>query len=86
MSEHRRAERLGNRHAGAAAPSRAQSSLADREVRRLLDEVFGPEGGSGFLATPRRSLGGRTPAELLEAGDADPVREALIKLLTGDFG
>jgi len=54
------------------------------EAETLAREVYGAEDES-FWATPRRSLGMRTPRETLEAGDADAVIAVLAKALNGEF-
>jgi hypothetical protein len=63
------------------------SDQSDRrpEIESLAREVYGEEYDS-FLVTPRVSLGGETPAALIERGDLEPVRQVLIKVLEGDFG
>lgn len=58
---------------------------ARARIEALGREVYGDEYDS-FLMTPRRSLGGRTPADLIERGDLERVREVLINALEGHFG
>lgn len=56
----------------------------DQEVARLAVEVYG-DGLEAFMTTPRRSLGMRTPAEAIAAGEFDGVRNILINTLEGHF-
>ena len=54
-------------------------------IEMLGREVYGRD-FEQFLVTPRRSLDGETPAERIERGELEPVLEALIQALEGDFG
>jgi hypothetical protein len=63
----------------------AKQPDARDEVEALGREVYGDD-LPVFLATPRASLGGETPAALIERGDVEPVRQVLITGLLGDFG
>lgn len=56
-----------------------------RRVETLGREVYG-DGYARFLETPRRSLGGETPAALIQRGDFEPLMAVLAKASEGDFG
>ena len=61
----------------------------DTDALALLEalgrEVYG-EGFEDFLTTPRRSLGGETPATLIARGELLPVMDVLVTALEGDYG
>lgn len=65
-------------------PADRGGETRDTEIARLAAEVYG-DGVPAFMATPRRSLGMRTPAEAIAAGDFDGVRNVLINALEGHF-
>ena len=54
------------------------------EIVGLARETYG-DGVVAFMATPRRSLGMRTPREALIHGDLDAVRELLVNELEGHW-
>ena len=54
------------------------------EIVDLAEEVHGGE-VERFMATPRRSLGMRTPREAMARGDLDDVRQILIDALEGHW-
>ncbi len=58
---------------------------ARAQIESLAREFYG-DGYDSFLATPRRSLGGETPADLIERGDLEPVGQVLVNALEGHFG
>jgi hypothetical protein len=61
-----------------------ESDLRKR-LHALGREVYGADYET-FLNTPRRSLGGETPAALLERGEDQRVLEVLVRALEGSFG
>jgi uncharacterized protein (DUF2384 family) len=54
------------------------------EIADLASEVYA-DAVSTFMATPRRSLGMRTPREAMTRGDLDAVRQILINALEGHW-
>lgn len=62
----------------------SSDATRDDEIARLAREVYG-DGIEGFMTTPRRSLGMRTPAEAIASGDLDGVRTVLIDDLEGHY-
>jgi uncharacterized protein (DUF2384 family) len=54
------------------------------EIAALADEVYGDDVAT-FMATPRRSLGQRTPREAMTHGDLEDVRQVLINTLDGHW-
>jgi uncharacterized protein (DUF2384 family) len=55
-----------------------------REILALAAEVYGSE-VDRFMATPRRSLGMRTPREAMIHGDLESVRQLLINGVEGHW-
>jgi hypothetical protein len=51
-----------------------------QRVADILRPVLGDQGVVGWLNRPRHQFDGRTPAELLVAGDEDTVLEMAIHL------
>jgi hypothetical protein len=71
--------------AGTSRPSSAtQSRLLDLHyIVEQLGEVYRPEGIEIWLHGRNRALGGQRPIELLEAGDFEPVVQAVEQLTHG---
>lgn len=58
--------------------------VGEVELGSLIAEVYGAE-ADRFLATARKSLGGRTPAEALRDGDVQTVWEVVTNDLLGHW-
>jgi transcriptional regulator with XRE-family HTH domain len=56
-----------------------------REIVRLGQEIYGDD-LARFMATPRRSLGNRTPAAVLVRGDLDDILDILSQAYEGQWG
>lgn len=57
------------------------------QVRDLAFQVIGTDHGRDFWMThPNPELGGKTPEELINAGQADVVTRYLQAALEGNFG
>ena len=55
------------------------------EIVRLGEEIYGDD-LARFMATPRQSLGNRTPAATLVRGDLDEVLDILSQAYEGQWG
>jgi transcriptional regulator with XRE-family HTH domain len=55
------------------------------EIVRLGQEIYGDD-LARFMATPRQSLGNRTPAAMLVRGDLDDVLDMLSQAYEGQWG
>jgi transcriptional regulator with XRE-family HTH domain len=55
------------------------------EIVRLGQEIYGDD-LARFMATPRQSLGNRTPAAVLVRGDLDDVLDILSQAYEGQWG
>ena len=55
------------------------------EIVRLGQEIYGDD-LARFMATPRQSLGNRTPAATLVRGDLDDVLDILSQAYEGQWG
>jgi uncharacterized protein (DUF2384 family) len=54
------------------------------EIWHLGREVYGPDFDQ-FLSTPRRSLGDRSPAQLIEQGQFEAVLRLLAQMYEGSL-
>ncbi len=55
------------------------------EIVRLGQEIYGDD-LARFMATPRQSLGNRTPAAVMVRGDLDDVLDVLSQAYEGQLG
>jgi hypothetical protein len=69
---------------GSRAINDSKAAITRRSVLDVIAETYGAD-AERFLATPRASLGGRTPREALDDGDVSAVREIALQALLGDW-
>jgi uncharacterized protein (DUF2384 family) len=63
------------------------SSHIPKSIRELVLEMIGTErGADAWLAMPNPELGGRTPSELIAAGQTAVVEQFVQANLHGNFG
>ena len=55
-------------------------------IRRLLTDVFRPDGQAIWLNAPNPMLDGAVPADLIRAGEGERVADALLALAEGVMG
>ena len=74
-------------HAALRSSGRGASTGRDElsEIVRLGREIYGDD-LARFMATPRQSLGNRTPAAVLVRGDLDDVLGILSQAYEGQWG
>lgn len=80
----RSVERWEARGTGRIDPETSRRLEATREILSLAAEVYGDDVPS-FMATPRRSLGMRTPREAMIHGELEQVRQLLVNGLEGHW-
>lgn len=62
----------------------AESEHQEKRARRLLAEVYKPEGVELWMRHRKRSLNGRTPEAAIRAGDAREVFSLIEQILLAD--
>lgn len=80
----RSVERWESRERVSLTPDVQRRLATVSEIAELAQEVYG-DSVAGFMSTPRRSLGMRTPREAMVHGDLDAVRDTLINALEGHW-
>lgn len=69
---------------GAAANWKPGQRVLEEQIRSLVDEVLVPPGRYTWLSSPNEGFGGRSPQELIDAGEGERVKAALEHIRAGN--